>query len=254
MTLMTANLAGRAVLVTGGASGIGLATCERFAGCGAGVALNHLPGDPAGPREVARLKAAGFDVAAAPGNVSVPGDIDGIVDAAVAAFGRLDWLVNNAGMPISPDPVPFEQLDALTEEGWAAVLSTNLVGTFRCARAAAPHLRKTKGTIVNLASVAGLTMQGSSIPYGASKAGVVNLTRNLARALAPDVRVNAVAPGLVDTPWTRPWPQTRKDNSVESTPLKRMAQPADIADAILFLCAGADFVTGQTLPVCGGRT
>lgn len=136
MTLMTANLTGRAVLVTGGASGIGLATCERFAGCGAGVALNHLPGDPAGPREVARLKAAGFNVAAAPGNVSVPADIDGIVDAAIAAFGRLDWLVNNAGMPLSPDPVPFEQLDALTEEGWAAVLSTNLIGTFRCARAA----------------------------------------------------------------------------------------------------------------------
>jgi 3-oxoacyl-[acyl-carrier protein] reductase len=254
MTLITAKLDGHAVLVTGGASGIGLATCERFAGCGAGVALNHLPGDPAGPREVARLAAAGYNVVSAPGDVSNPADIDGIVDAAVTAFGRLDWLVNNAGTAATREPIPFEKLDALDEALWSKILSTNLIGTFRCARAAAPHLKKSRGAIVNLASVAGLTSQGSSIPYGASKAGVVNLTRNLARALAPDVRVNAVAPGLVDTPWTKPWPETRKQNSIESTPLKRMATSADIADAILFLCAGADFVTGQTLPVCGGRT
>jgi len=253
MTLMTARLDGRVVLVTGGASGIGLTTCERFAGCGARVALNHLPDDPAGPREVARLRALGHDVAGVPGDVSQAKDAAKIVAGAVDAFGQLNWLVNNAATAATREPIPFEDLDALDDQFWNTILSTNLVGTFRMARAAAPHLRPVKGAIVNLASVAGLTMKGSSIAYGAAKAGVVNVTRNLARALAPDIRVNAVAPGLVDTPWTRPWSEARKRASIEATPLGRMATTADIADAILFLCAGADFITGQTLPVCGGR-
>lgn len=253
MTLMKADLAGKAALVTGGASGIGLATVERLAGCGARVALNHLPDDPAGPREVARLKQAGMDVVAAPGNVADPAGAGTIVAAAVELLGRLDYLVNNAGTPASREPVPFADLDRLDDEFWNKILATNLVGLFRCSRAAAPHLKKTRGAIVNLASIAGFGGVGSSLAYAASKAGVVNLTRNLAIALAPDVRVNAVAPGLVDTPWTSPWADTRKQASVANTALKRMATPQDIADVILFFCAGADFVTGQTLICDGGR-
>lgn len=253
MTLIKADLAGKAALVTGGASGIGLATVERLAECGARIALNHLPGDPAGPRELARLRAAGYAVVGVAGDVADPAGAGAIVSAAVQALGRLDYLVNNAGTPVSREPVPFADLDRLDEDFWNRILSTNLVGLFRCVRAAAPHLKASRGAVVNVASIAGFGGVGSSLAYAASKAGVVNLTRNLAIALAPEVRVNAVAPGLVDTPWTRPWPEARKQASVANTALKRMATPRDIADVILFFCAGADFVTGQTLICDGGR-
>lgn len=254
MTLITARLEGRAALVTGAASGIGLATVERLAGCGARVAMNHLPDDPAGPREIARLRGSGLDVVGAPGDVADPKGAAAIVGAAVGELGRLDYLVNNAGTPVSREPVPFKDLDRIDDAFWDKILETNLVGMFRCIRAAAPHLKKTRGAVVNLASVAGFNFGiGSSVPYAASKAGVINLTRNLSLALAPEVRVNAVAPGLVDTPWTKPWSQARKDVSVARTALGRMATTGDIADVILFFCAGADFVTGQTLLCDGGR-
>lgn len=254
MSLLSADLKGRTVVITGGASGIGLATVERFAECGARVALNHLPDDPAGPREIARLRAAGRDVVGAPGNVADPKAATAIVGAAIEELGRLDYLVNNAGTPVSREPVPFTDLDRIDEDFWEKIFQTNLWGMFRCIRAAAPHLKKTRGAVVNLASVAGFSIgAGSSVPYAASKAGVINLTRNLSIALAPEVRVNAVAPGLVDTPWTQVWPQGRKDGSVARTALGRMATPKDIAEVILFFCAGADFVTGQTLLCDGGR-
>lgn len=254
MSLLSADLRGRSVLVTGGASGIGLATVERFAGCGARVALNHLPDDPAGPQEIAKLRAAGHDVVGAPGNVADPKAATAIVGAAIEELGTLDYLVNNAGTPVSREPVPFADLDRIDEAFWEKIFQTNLWGMFRCIRAAAPHLKKTRGAVVNLASVAGFSIgAGSSVPYAASKAGVINLTRNLSIALAPEVRVNAVAPGLVDTPWTQVWPQARKDGSVARTALGRMATPRDIAEVILFFCAGADFVTGQTLLCDGGR-
>jgi len=140
----------------------------------------------------------------------------------------------------------------MTEEFWNLILSTNLIGPFRCARAAAPALRKTKGAIVNTASVAGLGRRGSSMAYGTSKAGLINLTRGLARALAPDVRVNAVAPGLVQTPWTDPWTEERKRGTLERTLLARLATPYDIAETMLFLAAGAAYITGETIVVDGG--
>jgi 3-oxoacyl-[acyl-carrier protein] reductase len=252
--MIGADLAGRAVLVTGGASGIGLAATEIFSRCGATVALNHLPDDPRGAQQVARLTSEGRKVIAAPGDVATPGAAERMVAAAVDALGRLDFLVNNAGTPATPTPIPFSDLDALSEEFWSRILTTNLIGPFRCAHAAVPALKAARGAICNTASIAGVQGSGSSIPYATSKAGLINLTRSLARTLAPEIRVNAVAPGFVDSPWNKDWPPDRKAASIERTPLRRACRPEDIAETIFFLCAGAAMITGQTVIVDGGLT
>jgi 3-oxoacyl-[acyl-carrier protein] reductase len=246
------SLEGKTALVTGAASGIGLATAELFAKRKAKVALNHLPDDARGGAAVERLRAQGHVVIAAPGDVSQPGAAEMLVQRAVGALGRLDFLVNNAGTSATVEPIPPADLGRLDEEFWATILATNLLGPFRCTRAAAAALKAARGAVCNTASVAGRNMPGSSMAYGASKAGLISLTQNLARALAPEARVNAVAPGFVDTEWTRPWPAARKQAAIERSLLKRACTPADIAAAIVFLCADTSMVTAQTLVVDGG--
>jgi 3-oxoacyl-[acyl-carrier protein] reductase len=252
--MINADLAGKTVLVTGGASGIGLAAVEIFSRCGAMVALNHLPDDPRGPAAVKRLKGEGRQVVGAAGDVARPGQAERMVASAINALGRLDFLVNNAGTPATPTPIPFSDLEALTEDFWSTILTTNLIGPFRCAHAAVPALKSARGAICNTASIAGVMGSGSSIPYATSKAGLINLTRGLARTLAPEIRVNAVAPGFVDSPWNKDWPDDRKQASIERTPLQRACRPEDIAETIFFLCAGAAMITGQTVIVDGGLT
>jgi 3-oxoacyl-[acyl-carrier protein] reductase len=249
--MITADLAGRKALVTGGASGIGLAAVEALLRCGAAVAVNYLPADARGPVVVQTLGKEGR-VVAAPGDVSDAHDAEHMVRRAIGELHGLDILINNAGTAQTVEPISFENLEAMTEELWAKILATNLVGPFRCAKAAAPALKLSRGAIVNTASIAGLGQAGSSLAYAASKAGLINLTRSLAKALAPEVRVNAVAPGLTRTPWTDPWPAERKAKSVEATALKRLVEPDDIASAMIFL-AIHPAITGQTLVVDCGR-
>lgn len=249
---LTIDLGGRTALVTGAASGIGLATVEILARAGARVALNHLADDARGPREVERLRALSLDVLAAPGSVADPREAEAMVAGAITALGRLDYLVNNAGISGTREPIDMADFDRMTEDFWDAIIATNLVGPFRCTRAAAAALRAAHGAVCSTASVAGLGTPGSSLAYGASKAGLINMTRNLARALAPEVRVNAVAPGFVDSDWTRPWPAERTQGAVARTPLQRACTPGDIAEAIVFLLTGTAMTTGQTLVVDGG--
>ncbi len=248
------DLSGRAALVTGGASGIGLATATILARHGATVAINFLADDPRGPESVARLQAEGYKIVEVPGNVAVAGDAERMVSEAVRRLGRLDLLVNNAGTPGVRQAIPPVDLDRITEDLWTTVLQTNLIGVFRCAHAAGAALRATHGAIVNVASISGINSPGSSLAYGASKAGVISLTKNLARALAPEVRVNAVAPGAVDSAWPIEWTDEQRRSSTEGALLKRRCTPEDIAEVIVFLGVAAAMVTGQTIVVDGGLT
>jgi len=246
------DFTGKTALVTGAASGIGLAVVEILAHAGACVALNYLDNDIRGLRQLERLRVAGLKVIGAPGNVAEPASAERMVSTAISELGRLDFLINNAGTPATREPIPPRDLDRLTEDIWETIISTNLVGPYRCTKFAAAELRAAKGAVVNTASIAGLGIVGSSIAYGASKAGLVNMTQNLARALAPEARVNAVAPGYVESDWTREWPVDKKTAFVEKTLLKRPCTPGDIAEVIVFLCGGGSMVTGQTLVVDGG--
>lgn len=253
--MISYDLNGKAALVTGGISGIGLATATLLARSGCAVAVNFLPNDPRAPEAVAALHAAtGARIIAAPGNVGDAADAPRMVERAVADLGRLDYLVNNAGTPGTTTAIAPHELDRLTEELWATVVQVNLLGVFRCAVAAAPALRAARGAVVNIASIAGINSPGSSMAYGATKAGVISLTKNLSRALAPEARVNAVAPGAVDSTWMIEWTEEQRRSSIEGALLKRRCTPEDLAEVIVFLLAGAAMVTGQTVVVDGGLT
>jgi len=247
------DLKGQKALVTGAASGIGLGTVTMLARAGAAVALNHLPDDPRGAEAVASLRAEGLNVIAAPGKVGKPGETEAMVERAIADLGGLDLLVNNAGTPATRSTVPPARLDLVTDEMWDAILSTNLVGVFRCTKTAAPALKASKGAVVNTASIAALGGAGSSMAYAASKSAVVSLTRNLARALAPEVRVNCIAPGAVDSPWLD-WTPEQKVSHLDKSLLKRVGAPSDYADVILFLAYGTEMITGEMVVVDAGLT
>lgn len=250
--MIDADLSGKTALVTGGASGIGLATATLFARCGASVAINDRSENPDLEAAVDTLSQEGLNVSAAAGDVGDPAAVSAMVAAAVADLGRLDYLINNAGTAMTSKPIPLDDLETLDEAFWQSVLGVNLIGPFRCTRAAAPHLKKSAGAVVNTASIAAFGGAGSSAAYAASKAGLVSLTRSLARGLAPRVRVNAVAPGYIRTGWTERFGPEWQDQAVARTALGRAGKPEDIAEVMLFMCAGAAYVTGQTLIVDGG--
>lgn len=248
------DLSGKTALVTGGASGIGFATAKMLAGFGCTVAVNFLSDDPRGPEAVDKLTAAGGKAIAAPGSVGDARECVAMVEKAASDLGRLDLLFANAGTPGTRRRITPPELDMITEELWQTVLQVNLLGVFRCAKAAAPALKASHGAIVSTASIAGLGTAGSSLAYGATKAGVVSLTQNLARALAPEVRVNAIAPGAVDSEWMVQWTNEERQGSIENALLKRRCRPEDLAEVVVFLGFAASMVTGQTIVVDGGLT
>jgi len=172
-----------------------------------------------------------------------------LVDAALARWGRLDTLVNNAGTTAL---IPHDDLEAASVDVWRRVFEVNVFGTWSMTLAAMPALQEARGSVVNVTSVAGLRPTGSSIPYAASKAALNHMTVLLAKVVGPGVRVNAVAPGLIDTPWTADWDVVRALVE-QAAPLKRTGQPADVAEVVLAL-ARASYVTGQVVAIDGGLT
>jgi 3-oxoacyl-[acyl-carrier protein] reductase len=240
----------KVALITGAATGIGKAVALRLAGLGFGVAVNYSRSEVAAQQTAEEVKSRGVPGLLCPANVADDAAVRGMVDRVVAELGGLDVLVNNAG---TTRFIAHADLDAVTEQVWEDILGVNLKGPFFASRAAMPHLRARKGCIVNVTSVAGLQGHGSSIPYAASKAALNTMTKSLARAFAPDVRVNAVAPGPVLTRWLRGH-EEMVEKSVQQTPLLRAATPDDIADTVVFLATGTTLMTGQVVVVDGGRT
>ena len=252
----TFDLQGKRVLITGGASGIGLGAAMAFLRCGATVAINDLPSSENLKQVVADLKAQGHSVIAAHGNVGDADDAPRMVREAIESMGGLDYLINNAGTPGTKIPIPPSDMESQNEDFWNLLLNVNLIGPYRCTRAAASALKDSSGAIVNTSSIAALpTGGGSSSVYCATKAGLISLTREWSRGLAPQVRVNAIAPGCVDSNWMCRFPDDEGQRyDVDGIPLKRIGSPEDYGEAILWLAAGADYVTGQCLNVDGGMT
>ena len=244
------DLKGGTVLVTGGGTGIGRAVALACGRQGANVAVNYHRSRQEAERTVRDLQALEVQAFAVQADVSRDREVRAMVAEVMDRFGSLEVLVNNAG---TTDFVPLENLESLTEQMWDSAFAVNAKGTFFCARAAAPIMRTNGGVIVNIASIAGMIGLGSSIAYCASKAAVISITKSLARGLAPHVRVNAVAPGFVDTRWTAGWDEFRAGHEA-STPLGRVAAPEDVAEVVLSLITSAGFVTGQVVVVDGGRT
>ncbi|HLK45639.1 MAG TPA: glucose 1-dehydrogenase [Acidimicrobiales bacterium] len=237
--------AGKVVLVTGSSSGIGEATARRFAAEGATVVVNSRANVQGGQAVASSLEGSTYVQA----DVAVEDDCRRLVEATLADHGRLDVLVNNAG---TTEVIAHHDLARATLDVWRRIFDVNVFGTWSLCVAAMPALRAARGAIVNVSSIAGLRPTGSSIPYASSKAALNHLTVLLAKVVGPEVRVNAVAPGLVDTPWTEDWDDVRAAVSAIA-PLRRSGQPDDVAQVVVAL-ALAPYVTGQVVAVDGGLT
>jgi len=238
------RFAGQVVLVTGSSSGIGAEAARRFGASGATVVVNSLTSVDAGRALAAELPDATYVQA----DIADEADATRLIAEVVATHGRLDVLVNNAG---TTAVIPHGDLGAAGPDVWRRIFDTNVIGTWQLTVAAVPHLRSSgRGQVINVSSLAGERPVGSSIPYACSKAAVSHMTRLLANTLGPDIRVNAVAPGLVDTPWTADWDMVREFVRAQA-PLQRSATPDDVAEVIIGL-ARSTYVTGQVVLVDGG--
>jgi ketoreductase RED2 len=238
------DLQGKVAIVTGSSSGIGESMARALASAGVSVVVNSSTSVAAGEAVAASLP----DAIYVQGNVADEDACVALVAAATERFGRLDILVNNAG---TTKVIPHADLDAATDEVWREIFDVNVLGTWHMTRAAVPALRATgAGSVLNVSSLAGVRPTGSSIPYAVSKAGINHLTLLLAKVLGPEIRVNAIAPGLVDTPWTASWDVIREYVRAQA-PLRRSGVPADLAEAAVGILR-ADYITGQVLTVDGG--
>jgi len=239
------RLEGAGALVTGAGKRIGQAIAIGLAQAGCDVAV-HYHGSARGAEETARaVRGAGRRAELLQADLSDATASRGLADQAARALQRLDIVINSSGVMVR------QPVETVTPESWDATLDLNLRAMFFVSQGAIPHLRRAKGKIVNMADIAGMEPWPAYVPHCVSKAGVVMLTKALARALAPDIAVNAVAPGAVLLP--EGWDEKAREHIRETTPLERLGDPADVVAAVRFLLAGTDYVTGTVLVVDGGR-
>ena len=250
------ELKGRVALITGGAGGIGGAVVRCLAKSGiAGIAINYRKSAKEAEDLAAEIERSGVKAVAVQADVQIDQQVRAMTGKINDEFGRLDILVNNAGVT---HWIKVSDLEALTDAIWDEILDVNVKGAFRCTRAAADLLARNQGMVVNVSSISGVLSPAtmSSLAYGTAKAALIHLTKGLAVALAPNIRVNCVAPAFTDTPWMSGHYGAEYQQVIAQAsagyPLQRIATPDDVAGAILGLITGGDFVTGQTLIVDGG--
>ena len=245
------SLTGKTAIVTGGSRGIGRAVCLELARRGCNIVLSFAGNTAAADQTVAECQALGVQALAVQGNVADADAVKALFDAALKQFGAVDILVNNAG--ITRDNL----LMLLKEEDFDAVVDTNLKGTFLCMKAAVrPMMKQRHGRIISLSSVVGLRGNAGQVNYAATKAGVIGMTKSLAKELAGrNITVNAVAPGFIDTDMTAVLPEKAKEAILASIPMARLGAAEDVANAVAFLASDeAGYITGQVLAVDGGMS
>ncbi|MFN8523646.1 MAG: SDR family oxidoreductase [Chloroflexota bacterium] len=243
------DLAGKVAIVTGGGTGIGRAISSALGAAGVRVVVNYSRSQDDAFATVRELQGAGAEGIALRADVSKRAEIQTLVDETVGKFGRLDILVNNAGRTIF---VPFQDLDNMDDDSWDDIMNLNVKGPFMASKVVAGPMRASGGgAIVNISSIAGIKAGGSCIAYAVSKAALIHLTKAMAIALAPDVRVNSVAPGLVRTRWGERFTEEQKARMESVAPLKRSVTPEEIATATLE-CVRNGGLTGQTIAVDTG--
>ena len=238
----------KAALVTGGGTGIGRAVSLGLAAQGVNVAVNYSHSEKEAGMTVKDIEALGVKGWSVRANVAEDSEVRAMVRDVLEHFGRLDYLVNCAGKTVYVD---MSDLEGLKSEHWDEIMDVNVKGLFSVCRVAAPHLKETRGSIVNITSIGGITGMASSIAYAASKAAAISVTKSLARVLAPEVRVNSVAPGIVLTRWVDGREEHVRKLG-EHTPLGRCCKAEDVADVVVPLLISASMMTGQTVVVDGG--
>jgi 3-oxoacyl-[acyl-carrier protein] reductase len=244
---MDERLRGKVALVTGGGTGIGRATSLALAAEGAAVAVNYSRSRGDAEETVSEIASRGGRAIAVACDISDERGVGAMIGRVTGDLGRLDILVNNAG---TTEFIDHRNLEALTAEIWDRILAVNVKGTFFCCRAAARAMTD-GGRIINIGSVAGVRGNGSSIAYAASKAAIHTMTLSLARALAPAITVNAIAPGLIETRWHG---GHDAENAARAArfPVKRIGRPEDIAHVAVAFATADNFLTGQVIVVDGG--
>ena len=244
------NIKGRTAFVTGGNTGMGRAIILNLAAHGANVCIGYFDFEKEAFKLVEEISKTGVNAKAYKINIADEQNVIGVMQEVNKDFGELCALVNCAGMT---KVIPHQDLYAMTSELWDKIYAVNVKGTFFCCREAKPLLDKQGGCIVNIASTAGLNGKGSCIAYACSKAAEINMTRSLARVFAPAVRVVAVAPGLVQTNFTKAMEAERFTKLAKETCLERLVTPEEMADVVGSLIYGTDILTGITIAADGGR-